>query len=650
MTLIWQSGLETADRVAGVGSFVLGSVTLLVALRTRGSSGGRPLDEHRAALREAVREQWRAEERLRRVQDPAPIPVRWALPDPATGVQDHWANVRRAGGPGVAALDLAGRIEDITGVFRRIPSRRLVVLGDAGSGKSVLLIRLVLDLIATGDPDDPVPVLLPLTSWEPEQRDFPGWLADRLTADYPALAAPHPGFGTVAAALLAGDRILPVLDGLDELPGPAQAAALLALNAALPQPAGFVVAARTEPYRAAVHAGDVLTGAAVIRLQPLTVADLGGYLTLTARPGGGPSTLWGPVLRRLAAGPAGGPAGAVPGSAGGLDAGAGAGRAALVAGVLSSPLMTSLARAAYSDTGADPAEMFDAHRFPTAAELEKHLLDRAVPAGFRRGLSWLAGHAPADIAWWRLTAALPRPLLGGIGAAIGAATFAAVALSLGAGTRVIGATAVLGGAATALVVLRQPLVPAAARLRTGRRTRGLWVRGRTGPPTVGVVGWLTGGAALAATLWFTAGPLAALAGCGAIAAARALDVWLDVPADVTAAASPAALLRSDRRTALTRAVIRGGILGATAAALISAPAGLAVAAAAAVTSVLFTAWGRFTIARGWLALRGRLPWRLMTFLADAHRRGLLRQAGGVYQFRHALLRERLLSEPHAGAS
>jgi hypothetical protein len=52
------------------------------------------------------------------------------------------------------------------------------------------------------------------------------------------------------------------------------------------------------------------------------------------------------------------------------------------------------------------------------------------------------------------------------------------------------------------------------------------------------------------------------------------------------------------------------------------------------------AWGWFGVARCWLALRGRLPWRLMASLDDAHRRGVLRQAGAVYQFRHARLQDR----------
>jgi len=57
--------------------------------------------------------------------------------------------------------------------------------------------------------------------------------------------------------------------------------------------------------------------------------------------------------------------------------------------------------------------------------------------------------------------------------------------------------------------------------------------------------------------------------------------------------------------------------------------------------VLARAWGGFVVGRGWLALRGRLPWRLMRFLDDAHRRGVLRQSGAVYEFRHARLQDHL---------
>jgi hypothetical protein len=60
-----------------------------------------------------------------------------------------------------------------------------------------------------------------------------------------------------------------------------------------------------------------------------------------------------------------------------------------------------------------------------------------------------------------------------------------------------------------------------------------------------------------------------------------------------------------------------------------------------VTGFGSTCWGRFAIVRVWLAVRGRLPLRLVAFLDDAHRRGVLRQAGAIYQFRHARLQDHL---------
>jgi hypothetical protein len=64
------------------------------------------------------------------------------------------------------------------------------------------------------------------------------------------------------------------------------------------------------------------------------------------------------------------------------------------------------------------------------------------------------------------------------------------------------------------------------------------------------------------------------------------------------------------------------------------PVGLVLALAAC-------AWPHYTVARLLIAARGQLPWRLQSFLAEAHRLGILRQVGPVYQFRHARLRERL---------
>ena len=53
------------------------------------------------------------------------------------------------------------------------------------------------------------------------------------------------------------------------------------------------------------------------------------------------------------------------------------------------------------------------------------------------------------------------------------------------------------------------------------------------------------------------------------------------------------------------------------------------------------AWSACLIATWRLARAGRLPRRLMPFLDDCHRLGLLRAVGPIYQFRHAELQDHL---------
>ncbi|QDN94689.1 hypothetical protein FNV68_54890 [Streptomyces sp. S1D4-23] len=55
-----------------------------------------------------------------------------------------------------------------------------------------------------------------------------------------------------------------------------------------------------------------------------------------------------------------------------------------------------------------------------------------------------------------------------------------------------------------------------------------------------------------------------------------------------------------------------------------------------------TVWGSFSAAKFHRASRHRIPRNLMAFLADAHQhRGVLRQVGAVYQFRHIDLQRHL---------
>ena len=72
-----------------------------------------------------------------------------------------------------------------------------------------------------------------------------------LAETYPALRAA--GFGSgVAAALITQRRILPVLDGLDELPARVRPDALAALNAATTADDPLILTCRTAEYEAAI--------------------------------------------------------------------------------------------------------------------------------------------------------------------------------------------------------------------------------------------------------------------------------------------------------------------------------------------------------------------------------------------------------------
>jgi len=76
--------------------------------------------------------------------------------------------------------------------------------------------------------------------------------------------------------------------------------------------------------------------------------------------------------------------------------------------------------------------------------------------------------------------------------------------------------------------------------------------------------------------------------------------------------------------------------------------GLLYGSFAALTRLFLSAWGGWLLfARLWLPLSGRLPWRPKLFLDDAHDRGVLRQSGAVYQFRHVRLRDHLVDQHRA---
>jgi transcriptional regulator with XRE-family HTH domain len=662
-------------------------------------SAQRQLDNASRELSVAVARQWTAEAMMRSLGRPEPIQLRWSCVRRTATVAPPALPGRDRGTGEPVPARLHGNLSDLITEFRQLPRRQLVVLGEPGAGKTALAVLLTLGLLASPEPREPVPVLLPLSSWDPRNEHLYTWLARKLTEEYPGLGnaaayGPH-----AAQRLVADERVMPVLDGLDEAPPELQAAAIDAIDLATAGGRPLVVTCRRAEYEDAVlRHGVVLASATVVEMQPVAVEDAARFLTARQPPGRSP---WQPVIEHLrhhSEGP--------------------------LAQVMSTPLMVDLARTAYSDPASDPAELSDTARFPDQASLEEHLLDAFLPAAYpqqsprlvpaagirpaallhyepqqtRRWLTFLAQHLQRartrDLAWWELAQAIPQPTRGLLFALPSAVIFA-IAGVLAGGPRVgIVYGVAFGLAGFAAHSLGRPQGPLRVELRF-HGTAVHFLRRFAVGLVIGVVlgfGWsLSRGLVLMLGLVF--------------GLALGVHVWFDTPADARSVSSPLTVLKQERTAALSYtltfalsmgtfyvvadtftngstyvpvfggsfdialALVTGAVITPLARLAFGRSGGLAYGLAAvaagglvfphattlrgglligtvfaiAVGLAIFLsrASGSFILTRAWLAMQGKTPLRLMRFLADAHRRAVLRQAGAVYQFRHASLQDNL---------
>ena len=147
----------------------------------------------------------------------------------------------------------------------------LLVLGEPGAGKTTTALELARDLIARARASaaQPAPVVLALSTWRGQHKDFAGWLAAELGLRYQVPKR-------VASAWLEEGRLVLILDGLDEVVAERRAACVDAINAFVQAhpPAGLVVTCRVAEYNALTTK---LRLRSAICLQPLTPAQIERY-------------------------------------------------------------------------------------------------------------------------------------------------------------------------------------------------------------------------------------------------------------------------------------------------------------------------------------------------------------------------------------
>jgi hypothetical protein len=101
----------------------------------------------------------------------------------------------------------------------------LLMLGEPGSGKTTLLLELTRELLDRAERDEAVgvPVVFPLAPWATKRLPLADWLVDELNQRYDVPRQ-------IGQSWVANDRILPLLDGLDEVAAEHRAACVEAIN------------------------------------------------------------------------------------------------------------------------------------------------------------------------------------------------------------------------------------------------------------------------------------------------------------------------------------------------------------------------------------------------------------------------------------
>ncbi|MFE7524773.1 hypothetical protein ACFU7Y_03540 [Kitasatospora sp. NPDC057542] len=597
-------------------------------------------------LAREVLDQWRDEAGIRGLHHRVPMAIPWKLE------QGHWSD------PNAQRPELAG-LEDLVAWVRALTPHQLVVTGPGEAGKSSLVVLLVVELLKAREPSslESVPVILSMPDWEPG-NSVQDWVIRRISEEYGGLVR---GLDQPTVESLVRDRrIVPVLDGFDELLPLAREDAVKALTRAIGTTDPLILTSRPEAYQRAVDDSPVLRNVPVLRLCPVPPEAGRAYLTQMCHQDRlGP---WQSLFDAMESDPEG-----------------------PVATALSSPLMLWLAATVYAPKNADPRELLDATRLPTPKDIEGHLLDELIPTVCAQGprpsylpgpaRRWRSDRAPAyfrflagelhrrrtqDIAWWQLRSLLTGPGIWGtvVIVAVGiygtSASYAIAGLAalLGVspprpGLGIQGVGHVLGAVAAVAII-----ATAFGRILTRHLFSGFDDRPRRRAAGVSGRLFLAVSAAATTAVGVTL-PGSTSANLCVFLLPLLSGVLLTRSAESDTAARPRQLLREERRIALVESTVVAPAIAGTSLAFfhwlngdpLLIAGGLVIGwSCSAAVLIALSRWGRWTATRLIVAGRRRLPRDVLGFLEDGRQLGVLRRFGGVYQFRHAGLGSRLTGE------